>query len=75
MTEAIMILSAKVEVKERIDAFLRELRSSATEAEVQRLPTMLTPAQSELTAGLSASSAPPSQTLVLSRYPLEEVPP
>ena len=74
MTDAVMILAAKAEDKARLDAYLRELRSNATEEELQRLPMMFEQlptrsalrararrAEPELTAGLSASSVPPSE--------------
>ena len=68
MTDAALILAAKPEDKNRIDAYLRELRSTKTEEELQRLPMMWAPlptrsapARPELTSGLSASSVPPSE--------------
>ena len=68
MTDAVMILAAKADDKARLDAYLRELRSTKTEEELQRLPMMWAPlptrsapARPELTAGLSASSVPPSE--------------
>ena len=77
MTDAALILAAKAEDKARLDAHLRELRSNATEEELQRLPMMFEqlPTRSalrararrarreepELTARLSASSVPPSE--------------
>ena len=68
MTDAALILAAKPEDKARLDAYLRELRSTKTEEELQRLPMMWAPlptrsapARPELTSGLSASSVPPSE--------------
>ena len=68
MTDAALILAAKPEDKARLDAYLRELRSTKTEEELQRLPMMWAPlptrsapARPELTERLSANSVPPSE--------------
>ena len=70
ITDAGMILAAKAEDKERIDAYLRELRSNATQEseELRRLPMMFAPlptrsapTRPELTAASGASSVPPPE--------------
>ena len=59
MTDAVMILAAKAEDKERIDAYLRELRRLPMM--FAPLPTRSAPTRPELTAASGASSVPPPE--------------
>ena len=56
MAEAIIVIQARVEDTERMEAFFRDLRARTAEADADQMP-----AQSEPTAGLSARSALPPE--------------